>query len=79
MSKKIILKEEQLNKIMQIVEDEAFDDMIKNYNDFQQHKVEIAHNDLTMLANFSKRFCEGKENLPDCKHVNELISKHQLW
>jgi len=79
MAKKIVIKEEQLKKIVQIVENEAYDDMLKNYNEFQQHKVEIAHNDLTMLANFSMRFCEGKDNFPDCKHVRELVSKHQLF
>lgn len=79
MGVKLLIKEEQLKKIVQVVENEAFDDMIKNYNDFQQHKVEIAHNDLTMLANFSLRFCEGKENLPDCKHVREIINKNQLF
>lgn len=79
MPKKIVIKEEQLKKIVQIVENEAFDDMITNYRDWQQHKVEIPHNDLTMLANFSLRFCEGKENLPDCKHVREIINKHQLF
>lgn len=79
MSKKIVIKEEQLKKIVQIVENEAFDDIITKYNDFKQHKVEIPHQDLTMLANFSLKFCEGRENLPDCRHVRELVSKHNLF
>ncbi len=79
MSKKIVIKEEQLKKIVQVLENEAFDDMITNYKEWQAHKVEIEHNDLTMLANFASKFCEGKDNFPDCKHVRDLISKHELW
>jgi hypothetical protein len=79
MKKKIVIKEEQLKKIVQVVENEAYDDMLTNYYGFQQQKVEIPRNDLTMLANFSMRFCEGKDNFPDCKHVRELVSKHQLF
>lgn len=52
---------------------------MKNYEESREQEVSMSRDDARMLTNFALRWCEGKDNLPDCQHVMKLHSKHQLW
>ena len=39
----------------------------------------IPFDDLSMLGSLASRFCSEKENLPDCKQVRRLMSRHNLF
>lgn len=77
MSKKIVITESQLKKVVKLVEDYNWEEMMKNYNDSREKEVSMSHDDFRMLSNFALRWCEGKDNLPDCQHVMKLHHKHQ--
>lgn len=79
MNKKIVITESQLKKVLNVVEQEEFDDMLKNYNNEKESELQMSRDDARMLVNIALRWCEGKDNLPDCRHVTMLHSKHQLF
>jgi len=79
MSKKIKLTEEQLKKVVNVISESSFDDMITKYHEMRSSEVSMSHDDARMLANIASNWCRGKDNLPDCKEVDNLISKHQLF
>jgi hypothetical protein len=79
MSKKIVITESQLKKIVKEEEEISFERMMKNFNDEKQREVSMSREDARMLTNFALRWCEGKDNLPDCQYVRKLHSKHQLF
>ena len=79
MATKIKLTEEQLKKVVATLEEQEFDSMITNYNKARESEGQMSHDDARMLASFALKFCEGKEHNPDCKHVHQIWSKHQLF
>lgn len=79
MSKKIKLTETQLKKVVNIISESSFDEMITKYNDTKQREVGMSHDDATMLVNISSNWCEGKDNLPDCQEIQKIKSKLNLY
>jgi hypothetical protein len=49
------------------------------YYQERKREVSIPFDDLSMLSSLASRFCEGKENFPDCKQVRRIISRHSLF
>jgi len=41
--------------------------------------IEIKRNDLSMVVSIARKWCEGKENFPDCQEVDNIFSKYQLF
>jgi hypothetical protein len=79
MSKKIAITESQLKNVVKLVEDYTWDEMLKNYQSNKESEISMSRDDASLLTNLAIRWCEGKDNLPDCKHVMKLHSKHQLF
>jgi len=50
-----------------------------DYYKERKEEVSIPFDDLSMLASMASRFCSEKDNLPDCKQVRRLISRHSLF
>jgi hypothetical protein len=49
------------------------------YYQERKREVSIPFDDLGMLGSLASRFCEGKENFPDCRQVRRIISRHSLF
>lgn len=49
-----------------------------SWHQMRKREVPIAQVDLSRILSIAKRWCVGKENLPDCQRVNELYLKHYL-
>jgi len=49
------------------------------YYQERKQEVSIPFDDLSMLASLASRFCENKENFPDCRQVRRIISRHSLF
>lgn len=79
MSKKIKLTETQLKKVVNIISESSFDEMITKYNDTKQREVGMSHDDATMLVNIATNWCEGKDNLPDCQEIQKIKNKLNLY
>ena len=41
--------------------------------------IEIKRNDLSMVVSIARKWCEGKENFPDCQEVDGIYRKYQLF
>ena len=50
-----------------------------DYYKERKREVSIPFDDLSMLGSLASRFCSEKENLPDCKQVRRLMSRHNLF
>lgn len=49
------------------------------YYQERKREVSIPFDDLSMLSSLASRFCEGKENFPDCRQVRRIISRNSLF
>jgi hypothetical protein len=78
MSNKIVLTETQLKKVVNVIKEQSFDDMISKYQDSRKQEVGMSKDDASMLINMATNWCEGKENVPDCNEVQTLKSKFNL-
>ena len=79
MSKKIKLTETQLKKVVNIISESSFDEMITKYNDTKQREVGMSQDDASMLINIATNWCQGKDNLPDCQEIQKIKSKLNLY
>lgn len=41
--------------------------------------IEISRSDLSMVVAIARKWCEGKDNFPDCQEVDNLYRQHQLF
>ena len=41
--------------------------------------MEIKRNDLLMVVSIARKWCEGKENFPNCQEIDNLYNKYQLF
>jgi hypothetical protein len=83
MKKTIRLTESDLTRIVKrvLAEDSEMMDVSSesDYYSSRKKEVSIPKDDLSMLVNLAGRFCEGKENFPDCKGVKRIYSKYHLY
>lgn len=79
MSNKIVLTETQLKKVVSVIKEQQFDDMITKYNDSKKQEVGMSHSDAEMLVNLALNWCQGKDNVPDCREVEQIKSKLNLY
>lgn len=49
-----------------------------DYYQRRKREVSIPQNDLSTTLSIAKRWCEGKDNLPDCQRVDRLFIKYYL-
>jgi hypothetical protein len=79
MAKIVKLTESDLTKLVKRVVKEQMDvSSDSEYYENRKNEVSIAFDDLAMMASLAKKFCRGKENLPDCKRVEELFYEKNL-
>jgi len=88
MKKTIRLTEDDLTRLVIRAINEQSKDGIEEQMDvssdseyYQERKreVSIPFDDLSMLSSLASRFCENKENFPDCNQVRRIISRHSLF
>jgi hypothetical protein len=39
----------------------------------------MSHDDASMLVNIATNWCQGKDNLPDCRDIQTIKSKLNLY
>jgi hypothetical protein len=79
MAKKIILTEEQLKTILNVVEEQQFDEFYKKYQKDKSEGVTMPVDDARLLIVLGMNWCQGKENHPDCEEVMKIRSKFNLY
>jgi hypothetical protein len=79
MAKVIRLTESDLARLVKRVVKESMDvSSDSEYYKNRKREVSIAFDDLAMMASLANKFCADKENLPDCRRVEDLYYKKNL-
>jgi len=79
MAKRIIITEDQLEKIVDVVKEQKFDDAFTKYQDDKRRKVSLSQDDATLLLNLAQNWCTDKRDHPDCEEVFRLRSQLGLY
>ena len=78
MKRKITLTESQLKRVVEKLNEEEFDDIIKSGEETQR-EISMSHDDAMRLINFGQDWCKGKDNHPDCREIESLRDKLKLY
>jgi hypothetical protein len=79
MAKVIRLTESDLARLVKRVVKESMDvSSDSEYYKNRKREVSISFDDLSMLGSLAKKFCRDKENLPDCRRVENLYYEKNL-
>ena len=81
MKKIVRLTESDITSLVKkIVRENEMMDVSSDSEHYMNRKDEITlpFDDVSMMAMLAKKFCWGKDNLPNCKEVENLIRRHGL-
>lgn len=79
MKKRIVITEEQLKKVVNVIKEEKFDAAITKYQSERNKLISMSQDDVTLLINLGRSWCEGKIDHPDCEELHQVISKLDLY
>lgn len=77
--RKIKLTESQVKRLMGVVNEEKFDDMISNFNKSQNDTVPAPIDDLKTMFNIVKDWCQSRPDNSDCSDIMNLRDKLNLY
>lgn len=78
MSKRIKITEEQLKGVINVLNEQNFDDVITKYQQEKERAVYMSQSDAKLLISLAENWCEGRVNHPDCEEVETVIKKLKL-
>lgn len=76
---RIKLTEEQLVKLQKTINEEQFDDVISNFKRSQTDSIPVPHDNLLMLFNIAKDWCQGRPGDNDCSDITQLRDSLNLY
>ena len=79
MAQKIIITEEQLKKVLNVVKEAEWHEMMQNFEKTTNSEVSMSEEDARLMSIYALKWCEGKEDYPDCKHILSITGKHKLF
>ena len=79
MGKRIIITEEQLEKIVSVVNEQKFDDAFTKYQEDKKKKVSLSQDDAALLLNLAQSWCTDKRDHPDCEEVFRLRAQIGMY
>ena len=66
MGKKIKITEEQLKGVINVLNEQNFDDAITTYQREKERAVNMSQSDARLLLSLAQNWCEGRIDHPDC-------------
>lgn len=78
MPRKIRITEEQLKGVINVLNEQEFDDILTKFNTEKGREINMSREDAKMLLNMANNWCEGRVDHPDCKEVDEIAKKLKL-
>ena len=78
MAKKIKITEEQLKKVVNVINEQTFDSAIETYKKERDKEIPMSRMDATLLMNLAQNWCEGRVSHPDCEEIEELKKRLKL-
>lgn len=78
MSKRIKITEGQLKGVVNILNEQNFDDVLTKYQQEKERAVYMSQEDAKLLLNLAQNWCEGRVDHPDCEEVERITKKLRL-
>lgn len=78
MGQKIKITEEQLKGVINIINEQEFDDILTKFNSEKEREVNMSKSDAKLLLTLANNWCEGNVNHPDCIEIDEIAKKLKL-
>ncbi len=78
MSKKIKITEQQLKGVINVLNEQEFDDAITKYQKERDQAISMSNADARLLLTLAQNWCEGRVDHPDCEEVEQLAKKLKL-
>ena len=75
MAKKIKITEEQLKSVINVINEQAYDNAIEVYKKERDREVSMSMEDARLLIRLGQNWCEGRVTHPDCEEIEELAKK----
>jgi hypothetical protein len=78
MLKKIKITEQQLKKVVDVINEQNFDDAITKYQKEKNQAINMSTEDARLLITLAQNWCEGRVSHPDCEEIDALSKKLKL-
>jgi hypothetical protein len=78
MAKKLKITEQQLKKVMNVLNEQQFDDAITKYQKDRDQAIQMSQADAKLLINLAQNWCEGRVAHPDCEEIDQLAKKLKI-
>ena len=76
--KKIKITEEQLKSVINIINEQTYDDALETYKKERDQEINMGKEDARLLFRLAQNWCEGRVTHPDCEEVEQLGKKLKL-
>ena len=78
MIKKIIITEDQLKDVINVINEQTYDDAVEKYKRERDQETSMGIEDARLLYRLAQNWCEGRVTHPDCEEVEQLGKKLKL-
>jgi hypothetical protein len=78
MAKRIKITEEQLKSVINVINEQVYDDAVEKYKKERDQEVNMGKEDARLLYRLAQSWCEGRVTHPDCEEVDMLGKKLKL-
>ena len=78
MAKKIRITEEQLKTVINVINEQTYDDAVEKYKKERDQETFMGIEDARLLFRLAQNWCEGRVTHPDCEEVEQLGKKLRL-
>ena len=78
MGKKIVITEDQLKGVINVLNEQSYDDAIEKYKRERDVEISMGIEDARLLYRLAQDWCEGRVTHPECEDVELLGKKLKL-
>jgi hypothetical protein len=78
MGKKIVITEDQLKGVINVLNEQSYDDAIEKYKKERDVETSMGIEDARLLYRLAQNWCEGRVTHPECEDVELLGKKLKL-
>jgi len=78
MATKIKITEEQLKNVINVINEQTYDDAVEKYKKERDQEVFMGIEDARLLFRLAQNWCEGRVTHPDCEDVEQVGKKLKL-
>lgn len=78
MAKKIKLTEEQLQKVLDVIKEETYDQALTTHQREKSREIFMSNEDAKLMNELAHNWCQDKVSEPHCQELEALTKKLKL-